>query len=158
MTSYLKFLLTSTNHHGVHSPFVFNYLTKCLYAKPRLSKNKVQNILLKSIPYFGYKNIQIEDTFHKTAIENQIASLNYSVLPLDMVVVKNLNLSMTLEMMGSGKVHNKTLFLIQDLRNNRHEWNKTVAHPRITVSIDAYLLGLLFIRREQVKEHFTIRL
>ncbi len=31
--SFLKFLYRSTNHHGVHSPFVFDLLTKCLYTK-----------------------------------------------------------------------------------------------------------------------------
>ena len=29
--SYLKFLLHSTNQHGVHSPFVYNLITKCFY-------------------------------------------------------------------------------------------------------------------------------
>lgn len=31
--AYIKFLFKSTNQHGVHSPFVFNFVTKCLYAK-----------------------------------------------------------------------------------------------------------------------------
>ncbi|MFD1064131.1 O-methyltransferase [Winogradskyella litorisediminis] len=31
--SYIKFLLNSTNQHGVHSPFVYNFVTKCLYDK-----------------------------------------------------------------------------------------------------------------------------
>jgi predicted O-methyltransferase YrrM len=30
---YFKFLLKSTNQHGVHSPFVFNLITKCFYDK-----------------------------------------------------------------------------------------------------------------------------
>lgn len=33
ITSYLKFLRRSTNEHGVHSPFVFDLVTKCLYDK-----------------------------------------------------------------------------------------------------------------------------
>lgn len=31
--SYLKFLKKSSNQHGVHSPFVYDLLTKCLYTK-----------------------------------------------------------------------------------------------------------------------------
>ena len=33
--AYLKFLLNSTNQHGIHSPFVYNLLTKCLYKKEK---------------------------------------------------------------------------------------------------------------------------
>ncbi|MGG7034579.1 MAG: O-methyltransferase [Flavobacterium sp.] len=38
--AYLKFLWNSKNEHGVHSPFVFNLITKCFYdkkAKPEYS-------------------------------------------------------------------------------------------------------------------------
>ncbi len=31
--SFLKFIWNSKNEHGVHSPFVFNFVTKCLYDK-----------------------------------------------------------------------------------------------------------------------------
>lgn len=158
MVSYLKFLLKSTNHHGVHSPFVYNYLTKCLYKRPKLASHKVENVFLKSISYFEYQNVHIEDKSFKTKIEDQHTGLHYGVLPLDTVVIKNFSLAMVLKMMVDTKVHNNTLFLIQDLRNNRNEWSKAISHPQISVSIDAYSLGLLFIRKEQVKEHFTIRL
>lgn len=41
--NYLKFLLRSTNQHGVHSPFIFKLLTKALYKKK--SKEKWNNFL-----------------------------------------------------------------------------------------------------------------
>lgn len=41
--SYLKFLWDSKNEHAVHSPFVFNLLTKCFYDK----KNKPEYSILK---------------------------------------------------------------------------------------------------------------
>ena len=31
--AYLKFLKKSKNHHGVHSPFIYDFVTKCLYDK-----------------------------------------------------------------------------------------------------------------------------
>ena len=50
--SYFKFLLTSTNEHGVHSPFVFDFVTKGLYKKD-LKKDlkkieKIREQLLKN--------------------------------------------------------------------------------------------------------------
>ncbi|PWA10783.1 O-methyltransferase [Flavobacterium laiguense] len=42
--SYLKFLWHSKNEHAVHSPFVFNLLTKCFYEK----KFKSEYIVLKN--------------------------------------------------------------------------------------------------------------
>jgi len=31
--AYIKFLFKATNQHGVHSPFIYNFVTKCLYDK-----------------------------------------------------------------------------------------------------------------------------
>jgi hypothetical protein len=73
---YFQFLLKSSNQHGVHSPFVYQLVTKCLYKKidkdswktfqtsnNKLLKNKkIKNshkkakILLKLIHYFKPKN------------------------------------------------------------------------------------------------------
>ena len=33
VSSYLKFLRTSVNAHGIHSPFVYDFVTECLYNK-----------------------------------------------------------------------------------------------------------------------------
>jgi predicted O-methyltransferase YrrM len=42
--SYIKFLWKSKNEHAVHSPFVFNLLTKCFYDK----KTKREYLILKN--------------------------------------------------------------------------------------------------------------
>ena len=150
---YIKFLLQSTNHHGVHSPFVFDYLTKCLYKKPRLSKNRVENVILKSVSYFKFKNVCIENIY----LKNKLHFLKFES-PYDIVVFENLQLNVLLKFFNKEWVHNGTLVIVPDLRNQQVEWKKTIAHPKITVSMDCFSLGLLFIRKEQIKEHFTIRL
>ena len=41
--AYIKFLLRSTNEHGVHSPFVFDLITKCFYNNKKLpSYSKIE--------------------------------------------------------------------------------------------------------------------
>jgi hypothetical protein len=37
-------------------------------------------------------------------------------------------------------------------------WEEIKTHPEVRVSIDTFFLGLVFFRKEQVKQHFTIRL
>ena len=76
LKSYLSFLLKSTNEHGVHSPFVFDFVTKCLYNKQlladllpifsstSLSKKQIQ-LLLKIIYYFKVKSIFTEEDILK---------------------------------------------------------------------------------------------
>jgi predicted O-methyltransferase YrrM len=52
ITSYLKHRLRSTNQHGIHSPFVYDLITKCFYDKtiyPEYSVlKKYRNELLRS--------------------------------------------------------------------------------------------------------------
>jgi len=50
--SYIKFLWHSKNEHAVHSPFVFNLITKCFYDK----KPKPEYKVLKS-----YRNLLLEN-------------------------------------------------------------------------------------------------
>ena len=51
--AYLKFLWNSKNEHGVHSPFVFDLVTKCFYDK----KTKPEYLVLKS--------------YHKSLLKNK---------------------------------------------------------------------------------------
>jgi len=47
--SYLKFLWKSKNEHAVHSPFVFNLLTKCFYDKKRKPEYSILQNYRKSL-------------------------------------------------------------------------------------------------------------
>ena len=45
--SYIKFLSNSTNEHGVHSPFVFDFVMKCIYDKTNYPEYEVLKIYRK---------------------------------------------------------------------------------------------------------------
>lgn len=160
--SYLRFLVKSTNEHGVHSPFVFKYVTECLYSKKRLHRKKNVNVLLKTIAYFNFESISIKN---KPEIE-ELVKQNLRGIQLDKKIVDLLfadgwDTASFQKMLSEGKFHNDSLILVDAIHANKknlEQWNHLITLPQITVSIDMYYCGLISIRREQVKEHFMIRI
>lgn len=57
---YIKFLLKSTNQHGVHSPFVYDLVTKCFYNKTVFDDYKFIRDFRKSL-LENDKNIEVTD-------------------------------------------------------------------------------------------------
>jgi predicted O-methyltransferase YrrM len=58
------------------------------------------------------------------------------------------------------KSHNDTVLVLDDIhwsRGMEEAWTTIKAHPRVTVTIDLYNMGLVFLRSEQAKEHFVLR-
>jgi predicted O-methyltransferase YrrM len=56
--------------------------------------------------------------------------------------------------------HNDSLFVFDDIHwsaEMEQAWEIIKEHPRVTVSIDMFFIGLVFFRKEQVPQAFTIR-
>ncbi|NDV44434.1 hypothetical protein [Flagellimonas sediminis] len=161
ITSFLAFLLKSTNEHRVHSPFVFNFVTKCLYNKKKYQKNKSINVLLKSIEYFEAQNAIIQDSGIRKLVTEIFPKVQFEQQILDVLFLENLSPSKFNALLTEGRFHNDTMLMIDDIYGDKKKlegWNNLIAQSEITVSMDLYHCGILFIRREQVKEHFTIRI
>ncbi|MFY8213018.1 MAG: O-methyltransferase [Flavobacterium sp.] len=60
IVSYIKFLWHSTNQHGVHSPFVFNLVTKCLYDRKNYPEYKQLTAYRKSL-LANHHTIEVTD-------------------------------------------------------------------------------------------------
>lgn len=58
--SYLKFLWNSKNEHGIHSPFVFNLVTKCFYDKKKYTEYSILKKYRKSL-LENKKTIEVTD-------------------------------------------------------------------------------------------------
>ncbi|MCE7040533.1 O-methyltransferase [Dyadobacter sp. CY312] len=55
---------------------------------------------------------------------------------------------------------NDTLFIFDDIYwsdEMTQAWEYIKAHPQVTITVDLFWIGLVFFRKEQVKENFTLR-
>ena len=170
--SYLQFLLKSTNQHGVHSPFVYSFVTKCLYNNQltpkkdlRYSSTTLSNLqmrlLLKIIRYFSAYHILTDDT----SIENLsnidtccCISTSSSRDTFDLIFVNqpstNADLRDYLPLL-----HNDSILVINNIYQKEKEplWQQLIADERVTAYVDVYVQGYVFVRKEQGKESFYIR-
>ena len=58
-------------------------------------------------------------------------------------------------------IHNNTMILVDNIHKNRNAtvfWKGLIKLKHMTVTIDMFHCGVVFIRKEQVKEHFKIRI
>lgn len=58
-------------------------------------------------------------------------------------------------------VHNDSVIIFDDIhwsKDMSEAWEHIRTHKEVTVSIDTFYWGFILFRKEQVKEHFTIRL
>lgn len=55
---------------------------------------------------------------------------------------------------------NDSVFIFDDIywsKDMTEAWKTIKQHPKVTVTVDTFFWGFVFFRKEQVKEHFTIR-
>ncbi len=157
--SYIKFLLRSSNQHGVHSPFVYNFITKGLYKKgnknlilneyselQNLSK-KEQKVFSKIIAYF-----KIDQLYFEVKALNKSEDKEYKIIYFN-----------TIEKIQSSELNTfntKGILVIHGIHQQKKtalKWQEIIRNKEATVTIDLYYFGLIFFRKEQVKEHFNIR-
>lgn len=250
--SYLKFLIKSTNQHGVHSPFVFDLITKCFYDKKKhpeyntithYKKHLVKNntiidvldlgsgsrvfksnkrlvskmasnvgatkketlLLFRLSNYFQFKNslelgtslgmashaiylgnpstnlITIEgcpnisaftrNTFKTFSLKNitlktgdfsdvieQVNKNTYDFIYFDGNHQKEATLNYFEKLIPTA--NNNSVFIFDDIywsKSMTEAWELIKKHPKVTVTIDLFFWGIVFFRKEQVKEHFIIR-
>lgn len=251
LLSYIKFLTTSTNQHGVHSPFVYDLATKCFYDntayndysklisyKENLLRNntlisitdlgpgsrkhtskqrriseiaktsgttlKRSKLLYRLTQYLKPNNIlelgtslgiatnalSLRNTksniisiegcpnlslFSKQQLQNsenitfltgdfnshltELKTNSFDLIFFDGNHTKKATLHYFNELLAT--VNNDSVFIFDDIywsKDMTQAWEKIKQHPQVTVTIDTYYWGFIFFRKEQAKEHFTIRL
>lgn len=176
--NYILFFFKSIHLHGVHSPFVFDLINNCLRVKSEIQNKEMYNfkkmeiserkfqLLLQFVEYFDAKYIFINDkniqealqfTERNISVETEIYS-NSVIKRYDLIFVnkytENLEITSFLE-----RMHNDSVLIINDINKdcNTIHWQKLINHPKTTACINTFSQGYVFIRREQKKEVFYIK-
>lgn len=250
---YIKFIFNSTNQHGIHSPFIFDLVTKCFYDKKKYNhyslinqfrKQLYQNDLIILVKDFGAGSRVFKTNARKISgvaknagITKKRAHLLYrlskylkpnSVLELGTSLgmatsaisignpeatittiegcpdtasiakqqfeafnLENINLIINnfddeLDTLKNQKfnliyvdgnhqkdstlnyfnslletINNDSLIIFDDIHWSKgmaEAWEIIKQHKKVTVTIDTFFWGFVFFRKEQVKQHFNVRL
>ena len=252
---YFKFLQHSKNQHGVHSPFIFDLVTKCFYDKTKYpeysilkeyrnsllaNKNTIEvtdfgvgsrvfksnqrkisaiaknagisskraELLFRITHYFqpdnvleigtslglatvaislGNKNSKIitlegcsqtlaiaknqcqlqnldNIEFVNTKFEDYLITYNLQPTTYNLIYFDgNHSKKATLDYFDLllATITNDSVWIFDDIHwsaEMEEAWEAIKNHPKVTVTIDTFQWGLVFFRKEQEKEHFTIRI
>lgn len=251
--SFIAFLLASTNKHGVHSPFVYDLVTKCFNSHTNPSKmnafysiqkslytnknsititdygkgssvfksndrkvcdiakiaginKKKSALLLRMVDYFNPQNmLEIGTSIGLGTSVLSIGNPDADIVTLEgcentAKVAKNTfienklnniqlvvgNFNETLPTVLSDKhydliyfdgnhqkeptlqyfnqclktLNNNSIFIFDDINwspEMQLAWKEIKNHPKVTITINTYFWGMVFFRKEQKKQHFTIR-
>jgi predicted O-methyltransferase YrrM len=248
--AYFRFLLKSSNQHGIHSPFVYDLVTKCFYDKSSyehyqtiknyrnellqndtvievkdfgagsrvfssnqrkvsaIAKNagitkKRAQLLTRLVSYFniqkslelgtslGIGTIAMKNTTDVCTIEGcpetakiaeaqlrkyEMNNVSISIAPFEKALSQYMDDLFDLVYFDGNHqkeatlhyfeqllqtAHNDTVFIFDDIhwsKDMTEAWETIKNHPKVTVTIDTFFWGFVFFRKEQVKEHFIVRL
>lgn len=124
--------------------------------------------LLKILQYFKPQNALLLSPPNKalTVFSNQLQISNQT----DISSIKNidciwLNPEDSLEISTLfdkliPHTHENTVVIVKNIYKNKNtqlQWQQIKAYPKVTVTIDTYHYGLVFFRKTQATEHFTLR-
>ena len=140
---------------------MYDYVTKCLYAKPKFKASKSENVVLKSIPYFSAEKIKIslKDSEIEKRIEREFGLKESIQSPFDFIYIDTPKENIL--SIYKDKAHNDSMILINNIhrtKENTATWAALTQDEMVRVSIDMFHCGVLFFRKEQAKEHFKIRI
>jgi len=161
--AYLKFIFTSTNQHGVHSPFIYGFVTNCLSQRLDFKGPKTIRVLLKSIAYFKANSIHInsKDIYIQSQVKNAFPQIEFDHNPCDIIYMSWPNAKLFHGLIEEVLFHNNTMLLVKNIHQNKENtdiWEQMKGNEKVTVSVDMFHCGVLFFRKEQAKEHFKIRI
>jgi hypothetical protein len=141
---------------------VFLLVTKCFYDKTEMKpyfsefqiKTNKEKLYNRLFHYFQFKEGLYLSENKKPTVSNN-SKIDFIFIDSTYLNANKIALTEILS-----KSNNDTCFIFESIYNspeNNLLWQTIIKNPSFTVTIDTYLFGFAFVRNEQEKEHFVIR-
>jgi predicted O-methyltransferase YrrM len=117
----------------------------------------ISNFTKGTFEHLDLKNIEILTGDFKDVI-TPLTSNSYDLIYFDGNHEKQATLDYFKTLLPT--TTNDTVFIFDDIywsKGMTEAWETIKEHHKVTVTIDTFFFGLVFFRKEQKKEHFTIR-
>ncbi|SDW72687.1 Methyltransferase domain-containing protein [Lutibacter oricola] len=119
------------------------------------STNTIAKNVFKQFSFNGIK--QVEGNFSNT-LNNEVSNQHFDIVYFD----GNHQKKPTLDYFNTclKNITNDSIFIFDDINWSKEmleTWEEIKKHPTVTVTINTYFWGIVFFRKEQKKQHFTIR-
>ncbi len=143
----------------LHSPFVFGLYNNCFKTNSNLK-----------LPHFsptarGYYNKRCEAITAKLKLHfpEHYFTTDIHRLPTDKPFIFCVEGKITVETIQQklNSAHNDSMVLVKNMyasTESAETWQQLKATPNVTASIDLFFMGLVFVRKEQRKQEFRLRL
>lgn len=163
MWSRFLFWLQSRNRHGIHSPFVYNFLDKALYQKSLKGYPSEKKLLLAITDYLPLKTTaygpHAGETFNWLTQRKQ--QLKEGPPPYDLYIFDSPSQHLIHALARKHNWHNESVVFVGNLHREDplfSFWEQACKESAVTVVIEGYRAGLLFFRKQQARQHFRIRI
>jgi predicted O-methyltransferase YrrM len=123
------------------------------------AKNQLQDLSSRAESRDLIKNIDFVNTEFSSYLKNcQLPTTNYQLIYFDGNHSKKATLDYFNWLLPT--ITNDSVWIFDDIHwspDMEEAWEIIKDHPQVTVTIDTFQWGFVFFRKEQEKEHFTIR-
>jgi len=156
------FWFQAKNRHGVHSPFIYEFLDRAVYAPGVKQGASGERLLRAARIHFNPERIWMASSLAaNSGIRRHLeADSNLQGPPFDLLVFDKPSHDVGEFLSDPGQWHNDSIVYLGNLRGSASAyalWEQISLHPSIRVVVETYWEGLLFFRKEQAQQHFKIR-
>jgi len=168
----ISYQLHSLGRHGVHSPFVFDFIEQVIGYKSTVPlqaslpltpglPDRYRRLLLRTMQYYGCsKLVSLQDRQAQsfpTGYTSSLHSLHFdTLLLLPVTAVASLQ-----DRVIESHIDGTTIMAVSGLHDtpeHKAHWEILSADPSVTLSLDLFETGLLFFREDfLIKQHFRLK-